>query len=224
MKSLALLACLPLLAACALPPMVLSDSAGSDVPVVAPPEPSTEGGGPLTPLGLFQPPVDLVETVRLDRPSLVRRLVTTAPPRRVLPPPPPSPLQLMQEGLHSARIGPGHASYRQVGAMHVYQYVVGGVYDLYMSSSQATGILFPPGEVIKVGLFLPKEDFVVDTKSTGDGAQHYDALSVYPQVDKGTYEAFVLMSNGRAYLFHIIVGKQGMLTVSFDLALLEASR
>ena len=52
--------------------------------------------------------------------------------------------------------------------MHFYQYAVGGVYDLYVSPSLATGLLFPTGERIQVGLFLPKEAFDVDTKSTGE--------------------------------------------------------
>jgi hypothetical protein len=105
-----------------------------------------------------------------------------------------------------------------------YQYEVGSVYDLYVSPRLATGLLFPPGESIKVGLFLPKDDFDVDTKSAGEQMQAYDALTIHPKVDKGTYDAFVLMTSGRAYLFRIIVGKQGMLTVSFDLPVLEVQR
>ena len=227
MKHLVLLCVLPLWTACT-PLFVLSDAQDVEPPAVSQPDP---GSAPvaahvdLTPLALVQPPPSIVETAREGVPALPQPVAFHAPVRRSLPAPRAlSPLQLVQEGQQGARIGPGSLGYRQVGAMHFYQYAVGAVYDLYVSPSLATGLLFPPGAAIKVGLFLPKDDFDVETKSTGESAQAFDALTIHPKVAKGEYDAFVLMTNGDAYLFRLIVGKQGMLTVSFDLPLLEGQR
>ena len=245
MKYLVLLCMLPLWTACTPwvigehSPDVLQALASEPTPslsptsAVAPLVVSAPDPGPapvsvsvvLTPLALVQPPPSLVETAREVVPVLAQPVAFHEPARRLVSAPRPlSPLQMVHEGQQGARIGPGSPGYRQVGAMHFYQYAVGAVYDLYVSPSLATGLLFPPGAVIKVGLFLPKDDFDVDTKSTGEAAQAYDALTIHPKVDKGEYDAFVLMTNGDAYLFRLIVGKKGMLTVSFDLPLLEVQR
>lgn len=226
MYGLALLVVLLLSTSCTLP-IVIGDTS-LEAPMVSQPEPgpvSVPAQVVLTPLTLVQPAPQVVEIPQETLPSLLRPVALAAPPRRAVPAPRPlSPLQLVEEGQQAARIGPGSPGYRHVGAMHFYQYEMGVVFDLYVSPSLATGLLFPVGDAIKVGLFLPKDDFDVETKSAGEGLQAYDALTIHPKVTTGTYDAFVLMANGRVYPFHIIVGKKGMLTVSFDLPVLEAQR
>lgn len=230
MTRLTLLVLLLLLPSCA-PFAVLSDAKQFEAPAVSQPDP---GPAPLpaepvlTPIGLVQPPPAIVETTREALPSLARPVVLAEPPHRSSSAPrPPSPLQLIQESQQGARVGPGSPGYRQVGAMHYYKYEVGAVYDLYVSPTVATGILFPPGDFVKVGLFLPKNNeegkggFTVEEKFAGNQAHGYDALTIHPGVEKGEYDAFVLMHNGNVYQFHFIVGKKGMLTVSFDLPTVE---
>lgn len=218
---LALPACTPLL--------VLSDAPQSSEPVLpAPTAPPVDipSGLTLVSLEVAQPSPDVLETTDGVLSYVPRRFGPVRTLSRSLAAPVrlPSPLELVEQGQAGARIGPGSAGYRQVGAMHMYQYEVGAVYDLYVSSTLATGLLFPPGDAIKVGLFLPKDDFTVETKSAGETAAAYDAVTIHPNVASGTYDAFVLMSNGRVYPFHIIVGKKGMLTVSFEVPQLEAGR
>jgi type IV secretory pathway VirB9-like protein len=135
-----------------------------------------------------------------------------------------SPLQLIKDGQSAARVGPGDAGYWQVGAMHYYAYEPGAVYDIYLSPKIGTALIFPSGEHIKVGLFLPKEEFDVEEKSAGEGQKGYDVITIHPKIEQGRYEAFALMANGRVYPLYLIVGKQGMFTVNFELPKTESQQ
>jgi len=222
MNRILVLGSLLLLSSCR-PLMVMSD-APPEPPVVVHPDVASApiaSQPSLTPLSVIQPAPDIVEIVPTPA-AYVSPLPTSkpfvAPPRPVA-----SPLQLVQEGQQGAQIRPGDVGYRQVGTMHYYAYAEGRAYVVYLSPRMATGLLFPEGDVIKKGLFLPKEEFTA-VEVPGAGKASYDAITIHPAVDKGEYDAFVLMQNGRVYTFHFIVGKQAMLTVSFDVPVLEAQR
>lgn len=214
--------------------LVLSSCAGWVLPPEVP-EGAVPGPGEAAALEAVPRPPDLAPSVGMAElpPSPVVLPMAfapapggalVAPPLRREPPPRrlSTPQQLLQDGHQGARCGPGMLGHRQVGAMHFYQYALGTVFDIYVSPTIATGLLFPPGEVIKVGLFLPKntEDgtggFTVAEQHAGDQATGFEAITIHPGVSQGEYDAFVLMHSGRVYLLRIIVGKRGMLTVSFE--------
>jgi len=215
MNRILVLGSLLLLSSCR-PLMVMSDAPPEPSVVIHPDVPSMPVASQpsLAPLAVIQPVPDIVEIV----PTPAAYVSPLPPSKPFVAPPRPasSPLQLVQEGQQGAQIRPGDVGYRQVGTMHYYAYAEGRAYVVYLSPRMATGLLFPEGDVIKKGLFLPKEDLKAEELP--------DAITIKPEVEKGEYDAFVLMHNGRVYTFHFIVGKQAMLTVSFDVPVLEAQR
>jgi type IV secretory pathway VirB9-like protein len=102
-----------------------------------------------------------------------------------------------------------------VGGELVYPWVQGHVYTIYLSPTKGTGLFLAPGDVLVKGLFLNPEAFEVTTQRAGAGDDAFDALVIRPTQPSGDADAFLLTTSGRRYLLHFVVGKQGMLAVTF---------
>lgn len=201
------------------PPTVVGQVASLAGGVPAPPVAPVAVPPPMAEVSL--PPAEPAPIMQVV--SLAPQLPAHKPATLARPTPAQSPVQIIKEAQSASRVGPGQAGYWQVGAMHYYAYEPGTVYDIYLSPKIGTALLFPPGDHIKVGLFLPKEEFTVEEKPAGEGPHGYDVMTIHPKVEQGRYESFVLMANGRVYPLYLIVGKQGMFTVNFELPKTESA-
>lgn len=161
---------------------------------------------------LPSPPLERVEVVRLPSPG--DRLPAWEAPvvTKKEGSPRSSQAVVAQAALH-ARVLPSAATTR--GGEHVYPWSPGQVYTVLLTKTQATGIFLPPGEQVASGFYLDQDAFEVKTQRAGTGDSAYDALIVRPLQDSGSVETFLLTQAGTRYFFHFVVGKTGMLAVTF---------
>ena len=192
------------IAGCALTP---------DPPVpVVPPEP------PVKIVEEYQAPYCPIERVEV---GILDRSLATLPSRPSVAPTKKgeraaTPAQLVQHAQKVARIEPMERGYFGQSGEHTYPWIPGKVYTVYLSKQQATGIFLPPGERLVSGLHLDPEAYEVKTDKAGKGDGAYDAITVRPLGDSGEVDVFLLTESSRRYLLHLVVGKVGMLAVTFE--------
>jgi len=184
----------------------------------APPVPVAPPAPPVQIVEEYQAPYCPVERVEV---GVLERSLETVPIRPAVSPPKkgdraPTPAQLVQQAQKAARIEPTERGYFGQSSEHVYPWIPGKVYTVYLSKHQATGIFLPPGERLVSGLHLDPEAYEVKTDQAGKGEGAYDAITIRPIGDTGEVDVFLLTESSRRYLLHFIVGKVGMLAVTFE--------
>jgi hypothetical protein len=127
-----------------------------------------------------------------------------------------NPLQLVTYAQKEARVLPTEAGFFGKSGEHVYSWVPGKVFTILLAPTQQTGIFLPPGERAIVGLLLDKEEYEVHSERAGLEGTAYDAIFVRPKLERGEVDAAIVTESGRRYLLHFIVGKVGMLAVTFE--------
>jgi len=186
-------------------------------------------GEPEPPLVPIQPP-PVIETALPSAP--VERIELALLPSRVeyceLPPvikpkvstkkpaPASSPVDIVRQAQRAARVEPSERGYVGGSAEHVYSWMPGKVYTIYLSPKQPTGIFLPPGERLVTGLYLSEDAYEVKNERAGSDLRAYDAMTIRPLVDKGEVDTFLLTESGRRYLLHLVVGQVGMVAVTFE--------
>jgi len=181
-----------------------------------PPVPPSEL--PAQVVDVYQAPYCPIERVEI---GLLERSLATLPQRPAVSPTkkgerPVTAAQLVQHAQKVARIEPMERGYFGQSGEHTYPWIPGKVYTVYLSKQQVTGIFLPPGERLVSGLHLDPEAYEVKTDQAGKGDGAYDAITIRPLGDTGEVDVFLLTESSRRYLLHLVVGKVGMLAVTFE--------
>jgi hypothetical protein len=125
-------------------------------------------------------------------------------------------MQLVAYAQKEARIEPSEGNFFAKSGEMTYSWVPGKIFTILLAPTQQTGLFLPPGERVIVGLLLDKEEYEVHSERAGTDPLSYDAIFVRPKVDSGQVDAALVTESGRRYLLHFVVGKVGMLAVTFE--------
>lgn len=191
-------------AGCTLPPATV-------VPVAQDPLPLVSLGEPQVP----SCPLDRIEVTLL--PSLHEPRAWPAPPvgRQKGSGGTHTPISVVMQAQQFARLEPTVGGYQGGSGEHTYRWAPGKVFTVYLSKTHGTGIFLPPGEQLVSGLYLDGESFDVKTERAGTGERAYDAIIVRPLTDAGEVDTIMLTASGKRYLLHLVIGRIGMLAVTF---------
>lgn len=141
------------------------------------------------------------------------------------PAPAQSPAQLIEEANRTARLAPSPRGYFGGGGTHRYQWTPGKIYDVYLSPASGTKIMFPPGEVLAHELVLNPDSFDVSSATIGGEVSKSTVLFIRPcaEGEQGckpvaSVDVALVSESGRSYDLHLIVGKVGMVGVTWAIA------
>src|SRR5262245_19171231 len=153
-----LLICAVFVSGCAMTPEPEVPSPPAPAPIVAPVPVAMEAAAP--------PwcPQDRVEVTRLERgegQELPQPMATGLPKKGTKPL---SPMQVVTEAQKAARVEPSARGYLGGSGEHVYRWMPGKVYTVYVTKKHGTGIFLPPGERLVSGLYLDADAYEVKTE------------------------------------------------------------
>jgi hypothetical protein len=173
----------------------------------------TLGAHPYSPVTAEAPRTE-TPRLELERPETRKRSAKTQ-----------SPAQLIEEANKTARLSPSSRGYFGGGGTHRYQWTPGRIYEVYLSPASGTKIVFPPGEVLAHELVLNPDAFDVSSATIGNEVSKSTVLFIRPcdgaeqSCKPATSVDVALVSeSGRSYDLHLIVGKVGMVGVTWAIA------
>lgn len=135
-----------------------------------------------------------------------------------------SPTQVIAEANRAARIAPTRRGYFGDTAIQRYPYQPGKIYEVYVTMDHATKIVLPLGMRLRNDLVLPAENWDVQQAIVGDDAQAHSLILVHPKVDEDTgavaqnLPVSLVTQTGHYFDLYLIVGKVGMVGVTWELA------
>jgi hypothetical protein len=210
-----------------------------------PPVPETAPAAPVTMAMLApEPPPPPAPEPVLDftwGPPVVPVTPVNLPARALPPAPPPavisrgattktpvaaqSPVQIIEEANKAARIAPTARNYFGGGGTARYQWTAGRIFDVYLSPASGTRITFPPGEVLAHELVLNPDAFDVSSATITTELSKTTVLFIRPcdASEQGckpvvSVDVALVSESGRSYDLHLIVGKVGMVAVTWAIA------
>jgi hypothetical protein len=136
-----------------------------------------------------------------------------------------SPEQVIREANTFARVAPTARNYFGGGGTARYLYSPGKIYDVYLSPASGTRIMLPPSEILANELILPADSFDVSTVTVGTEVNKSSILFIRPCAPSESsckpvvsVDVALVSESGRSYDLHLIVGKVGMVAVTWAIA------
>jgi len=140
----------------------------------------------------------------------------------------PTPQQVIEEANREARVPPTRRGYFGQRGEYRYLWSPGKIYDIYLTPTQGTKLVLPPGETLAHAVVLNPRSFDVNTATIGTEAATSTLIMIRPcATGEGTGEdkcvqatevnVGLTSTSGRSYDVHLIVGKVGMVTVTWDI-------
>jgi hypothetical protein len=140
------------------------------------------------------------------------------------PPPEPTPQQVIREAQAEARVAPTRRGYFGGRGEQRYLWSPGKIYDVYLTGGQATKLLLPPGEMLAHALMLNPKSFDVTTATVGNEVSATSVILIRPCaqgdadcVPSPDVDVALTSTTGRSYDLHLIIGKIGMVSVTWEL-------
>jgi type IV secretion system protein TrbG len=135
------------------------------------------------------------------------------------------PEQVIREAQQAARVAPTKSGYFGGSGIQQYIWVPGKIYDIYLAPSSGTKLMLPPGEILAHALILNPKSFDVNSAIVGDELHEQSLLLIRPCAaseencvpSPTEVEVAVTSKSGRSYNLHLIIGKIGMVEVSWQL-------
>src|SRR5262245_29318410 len=200
-----------------------------ELPVSSPPAlVSTEPQGPPLPAPDPTPPVvTYIRQVTLPPPEPPQEPAPVVAKTRMTAskgPSAPTPQQLIQEAQHEARVAPAKRGYFGSSGVQRYLWMPGKIYDVYLTPSTGTKLVLPPGEVLAHALILNPKSFEVSSATVGSELTASSVMLLRPCgmgevecVPVSEVDVALTSVSGRGYNLHLIVGKVGMVEVTWEL-------
>jgi len=108
--------------------------------------------------------------------------------------------------------------------VHKYLWSPGKTYDVYLTPGMGTKLTLPPGEVLAHALILNPKSFDVSSATVGNELASRSIILIRPCAageDQCTppadVDVAVTSAAGRGYNLHLIIGKVGMVEVTWEL-------
>ena len=135
-----------------------------------------------------------------------------------------SPTQIIAEAQQAARVAPTKRGYFGETAVQRFQYQAGKIYDVYVTMDHGTKIVLPMGQRLRNDLVLPALEWDIQQAIVGDDEHAQSMLIVHPKPNEETgappqsRQVSLVTQTGHYYDLYLIVGKVGMLGVTWELA------
>jgi hypothetical protein len=135
------------------------------------------------------------------------------------------PEQVIREAQQAARVAPTRGGYYGGSGVQQYIWVPGKIYDIYLAPNSGTKLTLPPGEILAHALILNPKSFDVNTATVGDELHEQSLILIRPCAgaepdcvpSPTEVDVAVTSKAGRSYNLHLIIGKVGMVEVSWQL-------
>jgi hypothetical protein len=180
-------------------------------------------GSPTPPVVDVQPVVYTPPSPPVAPQSPSRRAWDNATPRpEGRPEPTTLPVGLIKEAQRAAQVEPSKRGYHGQSATQRWEWQPGKLYVVYVTASQMTKIVLPPGEMLVSKVFLDPEHWDVQSYRVGSEALPQDVVFVRPLADKGAKDVDIalLTEQGHSFDVHLKVGTVGMFAVTWGAATL----